>query len=295
METNIRNFSLIAFFSFMFSSTLGNMCHANDSLMSVTSSGLEYEKSNQISMESEDLYISLSKIKVKYLFKNHTKTAVKAVMAFPFPRLDLSPGANYEVNICADDPSKRADETCTLKNDPFQFELTINGKRHSVKSEVKYDKMNYSANLKYYWEQTFPPGEQVSIEHLYRVVAGGNPENEPDKYCIDESFKMAAEKKDKVFQSKSNTATYGNYRNVAYILKTGANWKGPIRNFKLRIDKESSNNLVSLCWQGLKKINATTFEFSKTNYVPDQDLAILFRTERRKPVNPIPNSSAQNP
>ncbi len=63
---------------------------------------------------------------------------------------------------------------------------------------------------------------------------------------------------------------------LMYILKTAANWKGPIGTFKLTLKKPSSKSLISLCWSGLKKIDATTFEFNAKNFIPKTDLDILF-------------------
>ena len=56
----------------------------------------------------------------------------------------------------------------------------------------------------------------------------------------------------------------------------GANWAGPIKNFKLSIDPGGSDRLVSLCAAGLKAVSPNSLEFTAADFKPDADLKILF-------------------
>ena len=47
------------------------------------------------------------------------------------------------------------------------------------------------------------------------------------------------------------------------------------------MDKGSTDNLVSFCGEGIKKIGPTTFEMVKTDFWPDRELEILI-LERRE-------------
>ncbi len=62
---------------------------------------------------------------------------------------------------------------------------------------------------------------------------------------------------------------------VQNILRTGANWSGPIGQFHLTVDKGEPASLVSFCGQGVKKTSDTKFEMGRTNFSPDGDLALL--------------------
>ena len=62
---------------------------------------------------------------------------------------------------------------------------------------------------------------------------------------------------------------------IGYILTTGANWSGPIKDFRLVVDKESTNNLVSFCAQGVRKIGPTQVEIRISNFMPTSNLSIL--------------------
>ncbi|WP_394804211.1 DUF4424 family protein [Acinetobacter johnsonii] len=69
---------------------------------------------------------------------------------------------------------------------------------------------------------------------------------------------------------------YAPYQALGYILKTGANWAKPIQSFKLTIERDP-NELVSFCWNGqVKKISSTQFQMTEKNFVPKQDLDIIF-------------------
>jgi hypothetical protein len=62
---------------------------------------------------------------------------------------------------------------------------------------------------------------------------------------------------------------------INYVLRTGANWSGPIGQFHLVVDKGDPGNLVSFCGQGVRKTSDTKFEMTKTNFSPEGDLAVL--------------------
>ncbi len=70
---------------------------------------------------------------------------------------------------------------------------------------------------------------------------------------------------------------YVTLHDVEYILGTGRNWKGPIGVFTLRIEKDSPDQLVSLCLPGeLRKVDSTSYEFTSKDFVPQDKLVIYF-------------------
>jgi Na+-transporting NADH:ubiquinone oxidoreductase subunit NqrF len=62
---------------------------------------------------------------------------------------------------------------------------------------------------------------------------------------------------------------------LEYVLVTGANWAGPIKDFRLVVDKGEPVSLVSFCATGVKKIGATQFEVRYKDYTPDRNLQVL--------------------
>lgn len=137
----------------------------------------------------------------------------------------------------------------------------------------------------FHWEQTFPAGAEVVVEHRYRPAVGGtvgtmigSPGYTADaegaaqrtRYCMDAPFLAAVAKARGSLDYAPFTETW-----IAYILRTGGNWARPIGDFRLVIDKGAPENLVSFCASGVKKIGPTLFEVRKTNWRPDRDLSIL--------------------
>ncbi|HEY6258783.1 MAG TPA: DUF4424 domain-containing protein [Xanthobacteraceae bacterium] len=140
----------------------------------------------------------------------------------------------------------------------------------------------------FYWEQTFPARTETSIEHRYRPSVGGSVQTSlgspslvkeawydeyKRKYCLDGDFFATIERLRKAAKSEFGPP-YAEQR-IDYILRTGANWSGPIGQFHLTVDKGDASSLVSFCGTGVKKVSDTKFEMSKTDFSPDGDLAVL--------------------
>ena len=69
-------------------------------------------------------------------------------------------------------------------------------------------------------------------------------------------------------------------RRISYVLKTGANWAGPIKAFHLVVDKGQADRIVSFCGDGVKKISPTVFEVRASDFTPTHDLNILILGRR---------------
>lgn len=153
---------------------------------------------------------------------------------------------------------------------------------------TKHLMARWTLQTTYYWEQTFPAKAETAIEHRYKPSVGasvqtslGSPgaDKEPwydeykEKYCFDSQFLAAIERARKAANSKFG-GPFSEER-IDYILKTGANWSGPIKDFRLVVDKGAADNLVSFCGEDVKKIGDTQFEMKKSDYTPDGNLAIL--------------------
>ena len=153
----------------------------------------------------------------------------------------------------------------------------------------------WTYRVTYYWTQTFPAGAKTVVEHRYRPAVGlslgtllGNPAYAAEdwakqqiadterRYCADKGFLAAAAKAVKAAEAKKG---YLQEVRLDYILTTGANWAGAIGTFRLVVDKGAPGNLVSFCGEGVKKIGPTTFEMTKTDFVPTADLSVLILTE----------------
>ncbi len=140
----------------------------------------------------------------------------------------------------------------------------------------------------FYWQQTFPANAETLIDHRYKPSVGASVgtsigstysrPNDPDekaraaKYCFDKDFLATVEGARKA--AKTESAPFSEER-IEYILKTGANWSGPIREFRLVADKGVADSLISFCGEGVKKIAPTEFEMQKRDFTPDGNFSVL--------------------
>ena len=142
----------------------------------------------------------------------------------------------------------------------------------------------WTLRTKFYWQQRFPPGRETVIEHRYKPSVGGTVPvsssqmrqwlidvkdyfNRKLKYCVDEDF---------LHELARDNTNYFLEQWVDYILTTGANWSGPIKQFRLVVDKGDPKNLVSFCGRNVKQVGPTQFEMTISDFTPRKDLAILF-------------------
>lgn len=147
---------------------------------------------------------------------------------------------------------------------------------------------HWALKTTFYWQQTFPARAETVIEHRYQPSVGGTAQTslgapseagEPwiadlvRKYCIERDLLATLERARKAAKSDFG-APYGELR-IDYILATGANWAGPIRDFRLTVDKGDPDSLVSFCGEGVRKTGPTTFEMRKTDFTPRGNLSVL--------------------
>ena len=64
---------------------------ANDSTAELGTGGLVLARSDVISMDSEDLFISADEVTVDYVFRNRSDADVETIVAFPMPDIEANP------------------------------------------------------------------------------------------------------------------------------------------------------------------------------------------------------------
>ena len=142
----------------------------------------------------------------------------------------------------------------------------------------------------YVWSQTFPPGRPVRLVQDYAPSVGSTAgtsvgsagwrgrdglSDYPAKYCINSAFEGAVRRA--MAAAHADYAPFTEQR-INYVLKTGANWAGPIGAFRLVVDKGAPGNIVSFCGEGVRKISPARFEMRKNEFLPTTDLHILILT-----------------
>lgn len=284
---------------------------ANDSTVELATGGLVFVKNNNIEMLSENLFISADEIRVRYRFLNKSNKNITVHVAFPLP--DLKAEGETAFHLPTDDPVnfvgfatkvdgrpihtnveqkiyiKRRDQTETLKRlgiprSPFLSEAVLDKLSTAKTAQLRRlglidsDRSPlWTLKTTFYWQQQFASGHETIIEHHYKPSVGVTVpikdlgrylkyRGDDRKYCADADFQAALGKVNDIFFSQLR---------IEYVLKTGANWSGPIKEFHLVVDKGAPDNLVTFCGQGVKQIGPTQFEMRKSGFVPRENLAVL--------------------
>src|SRR5579859_3463006 len=160
---------------------------------------------------------------------------------------------------------------------------------HSVTGPfVKEYWQNWRSRVQFYWKQHFPSNQEITVEHTYRPVVGGNYITRDDDakrhiepYCggPNELAKIRKIRENSTFKDSSDL--YLVERRVEYILRTANNWNGPIQRFHLSVRTGNSENILATCMPGLKQTGPSLYETIRTDYRPDRDLQVLI-LQRKK-------------
>ena len=141
-------------------------------------------------------------------------------------------------------------------------------------------------------EQTFEPNSTVAVRHEYVPMVGGSAgsalypqyrSNDADgilaeyraKYCLDDDIVAGIDRRVANPGGDEEMQTYMGETWLNYVLSSGANWDGPIREFRLVVDKGSPDALVAFCMDGVKKIGPTQFEVVRKDFEPTRNLEVL--------------------
>ena len=111
-------------FAALASSLALNSAFANDSSAEIAAGGLVLTKNPDIEMRSEDLYISVDRVRVNYVFVNRSSRDVTIHVAFPMP--DVTGIPDELVTIPTDDPTNL-----------LAFRTVVNGKPVAAQVEQK--------------------------------------------------------------------------------------------------------------------------------------------------------------
>lgn len=152
----------------------------------------------------------------------------------------------------------------------------------------------WDIRTRYWWRQRFPAGRKVVIDHRYQPITGssyttvGDPPSNLMEMAKNSGLAGAclppkALAAVPAVYAAASRAWHGGYEaptvfisTTDYILKTGANWKGPIATFHLAVDKMAATNIMGFCWpSGLKQTSPTTYETTIQNFRPTRDLELL--------------------
>lgn len=151
----------------------------------------------------------------------------------------------------------------------------------------------------YFWNQYFDANKTHAITHSYRPHTGMHYMEATDPQTIDdiklgEDYRLPKMSwQDYKLDEKSTAAilnsfhdnpgqNYQHVNEVRYILTTGANWKGPIKKFRLEVTPAERGALVLGNWPGEVTIMPDgKYVVELTDFTPKEDLKLLFLRVKR--------------
>lgn len=101
-----------------FALLLASPAAANDGFGGLSATGLHFAQTDAIAMETEDLFISLDRIRVTYTFRNLTDRDVTGEVIFPLPPISLQALMSSDFNIHEGDRENLVDFTATVNGQP---------------------------------------------------------------------------------------------------------------------------------------------------------------------------------
>ena len=107
---------------------LPNGSRANDGFGGLTATGLQFARTDQVRMISEDLFLSPKKVEVQYLFHNEGETAVEGEVIFPLPPIALNTLQDSDFSL---------DQEQLRSSNPVHFTVKINGSPIPVQTDRK--------------------------------------------------------------------------------------------------------------------------------------------------------------
>lgn len=100
---------------------LGGGANANDTSATLGAGGLIFVQSEEVRLLSEDLYLSMDEVRVRYEFRNDGSEDTRTLVAFPLPDITGSP--DLMVSIPTEDPENVFGFSTQFEGEPVEAEL----------------------------------------------------------------------------------------------------------------------------------------------------------------------------
>jgi hypothetical protein len=299
--------------------TFPSISFSNDSSTCIGLGGLMLQKNDHIVMMSEDLLLSPSLVRVEYTYLNDSETDQELIVAFALPNIGKMWKTSDSLTNYKEDFKTWVDGKEVKLFDSRDFWNFPNNAGCHKSPEASANEYNLVVR-----NQIFPSKKLVKVVHQYSPALGSgipyygqwslkdalleiqrNEDVSSDHLnwfgCTDVKDALTAITKWKKFTKvhAKNLDTEENawknlvfYSKLGYILETGQNWKGPIKNFRLKVAAEQPF-FLDTCFKGLKRISETAYLFEAEDYVPSENINLTFHFSGMNEINWAPSNQKE--
>lgn len=285
-------------------------------LAGISANGITIKDEKNIQIEKEELYISVDKIEVSYVFRNDTDKDIVTQVAFPIPQHFYDPTGHVkhypvlsdfkvEVNGKEQRYSERTralsgenDYTSLLTSLKISIRDFGNNNTFSVSNTDKKKLIDlglisddpatgelpaWAVETIYYWTQSFPAKSTTRIKHTYEPIPSFSIHYvSPGRGVKELSDSLCVSQEELIsWIKKRNQGIFPlnerfTVNTIDYILTTANHWKRPIKKFHLVIENKSW--LASSCFKKgkLKRNNDHSVEITIDDFIPEQEIEALF-------------------
>ena len=147
--------------------------------------------------------------------------------------------------------------------------------RGILRQEDERTEPNWTLKTTAFWRQAFPPRKAVTIVLSYRPVTATAAYQTAlldavrPTHCLDAAADAAITRK-VAAQGGKVTFTW-----ASFVPGSGSSLLGPIRQFRLRLEKPTIDTVVVTCRRDFRPLGPTTLEWAAQNYL-EEDLHVLF-------------------
>jgi hypothetical protein len=302
----IRFLLIITTFVEIFMS-INQFVYANDSAGEIVMGGIRFTKEENISIEREDLSISLDRIDVSYCFRNDTDKNITTILAFPIPEYNFefdrsAPSfSDFSVEVNGSLVKYQKDIKAFFKGKDFTsflnslnisfinfdgFDNETDAKLFIKKLKPKdYESLTsigllssngfpeWTVSVKYYWQQTFPSHSITTIKHSYTPESGYLGTANHSGY-LEEKIGRPLTKETERWLNKNHNIFSIEW--VSYILITANNWNGPINEFNLIIKKNKAPHIILSFEDKVISESSKDIIINIQKYIPKKDLIVFY-------------------
>jgi len=229
---------------------------------------LDYIKENSwvLNKKEEDFRIKIDGKEIKL------QKQIKAIAIKPLTMSGQSTGAGSDITLNVQKAELPLDCREIFGNKKLFKKAQELGFADDYKGSDPED-IKFQTEITYFWEQEFPAGKTIVIEHQYLPLAGSGNGDLLDKYLpLHWNLDIRVREEERIGKLSD---VFG-YQVVDYILLTANTWKGPIKNFNLSLTGKPEEVFIGSSLGPLSSSGPNKATYAAENFVPASNLVVVF-------------------